>query len=227
MNISGPTKRTPKKSLNPVFVDTARKALVGICGFIILFSSLALSAMAETEAEKILPPELNQIEDQLKDSISEPGLRTCHDLLGNYYDIATLKFLLFVDENFKNKSSNSSLLNIAIARFSQYKRDLKQKFAQLQPQYSFFGSVEEYETNVRSYYACGDMTDAYIAFAKQRLIDEVKSKSAQKKTSILLEKYKVIAGQLRSLNLKVAKMYGMFLTFKNKLPCYATQCITQ
>jgi hypothetical protein len=60
------------------------------------------------------------------------------------------------------------------------------------------------------------------------MVNHIKTTSSEKKATIMVEKYKSINDQLRSLNFNMAQMYSYFATFKNKLPGYlGNQCITR
>ena len=55
-------------------------------------------------------------------------------------------------------------------------------------------------------------------------MEHIRNTSAQKKTTVMIEKYKAINNKLRDLNLAIAQMYGFFGTFKEKLPSFTQYC---
>lgn len=138
-------------------------------------------------------------------------------------------FLSFLDQTFKNKSSNTSLTNIAIQRYAEYKRAIKAIFAQLGPQ-AYALVVNDANKNITSvseieaYKSCQTITEQYIEKGKQQMMERIKTSATQKSATIMLEKYKAINMKLRDLNLQIAKMYAMFMSFANKLPGFLGKC---
>lgn len=165
-----------------------------------------------------LPPEIGQ----------DP-IASCGENLSAAYDIELAEFLEFLEANFQNKSSNSSLVNTAITRFSEYKKTLNSLFGKLHPSTALSG-VEGLTANTTAneliaYDNCLELKEFYLDAAKQKMIDHIKTNTAQKKAAIFVEKYQAINSRLRDLNLAIAKMYGFFMTFKEKLPFFIEQCI--
>lgn len=197
-------------------MKTIFKKIIG--GIILL--SLSLTAYAADP----LPAELIQLKDTLKNQLSESALSLCNQKLGEIYDIATLQFLKFLEENFQNKSSTSSLVNTAIVRYGQYRDELNDTLNKLAP--TTLGYADNtYGVNLPSFTACSDMTQQYIQLAKEQMLRHIQNNNAQKRTSMLLEKYQSINSKMRDLNMAVAKLYSFFQTFKNKLPGFLSTCI--
>jgi len=184
---------------------------------ILLFSFFLLSSVASAENEA-----LEELKGQLADQISEANLVDCRNVLVPVYDIETLNFYEFLDDNFKNKSNNSSLTNIAIARFSRYKLFIEEQFAKVAPQGGAEGTQQASEFT--AFLKCSEITNTYIKFAKEKLITHIKANSYQKKSDMLLEKYKAIGERMRELNLSIAEMNAFFKTFENKLPGFLRMC---
>lgn len=159
---------------------------------------------------------------EVKKSISEASLSDCQGKLVPAYDEETKKFLTFLETNFQNKSSTTSLSNLAIAAYTEYKKTLRSFFYSLAPKSS------ETQTDVfTSYKKCSEVTETYLKLAKERMLMHIRNNSAQKKTTVLLEKFQAIGERLRTLNYAVAEFYSLFLTFKNKLPGFLKECVTQ
>lgn len=199
------------------------KKIAGVLVFIVLFSINNLMVFAEGNN-----PELEKIKEELTDRISKHPFSQCRQALVPLFDIELKEFFEFLETNFQNKGSNSSLTNIAIARFRDYKRNLNDYFAQLNPSYdSELGqnSPESYAAASANYSVCDSVKDEYYDMAKKMLIDHVKTTSAEKKAGVLLDKYQAINSRLRDLNMEISQLYGYFMAFKAKLPGFLQQCI--
>lgn len=191
----------------------------------VLAAFVAFSGGFVAVAAELLPPELESRREELREAVVEADLIQCPVVLEELYEIETREFLQFLDNNFKNKSSTTSLSNIAIARYRLYKETLQGYYGQLTPDASTFGDIQEYEVALESYGTCGALTDSYIRLAKAQMIRHIKNNSVQKKTSILLEKFQAINEKLRDLNSAVAELYSFFAAFKNKLPGFLRNCL--
>lgn len=167
--------------------------------------------------------EVENLRQQYKEQLAKDPLSVCQQNIVPAFDLEQIEFFKFLEINFQNKSSDSSLINIAISRYAEHKRNLKDLLAILQP-----GGTETtalYENEVAAYSDCQKTMDEYISLAKEKMIEHVRKNSAQKKTALMVEKYQAINDQLRELNLQIAKMYGLFMTFKEKLPGFLQECI--
>lgn len=170
---------------------------------------------------KVSEQDLAQTRALLKEKISSEAIKNCSVNLSSAYDLELFDFLQFLETNFQNKSANSSLTNIAIARYSDYKRTLNSLFQELRPDNINGTSVGE----TTAYIDCISITDAYVKVGKDKLIEQVKKTAGQKQATVILEKYQAINSKLRDLNLAVAQMYGYFMSFKEKLPGFLKECI--
>lgn len=167
--------------------------------------------------------EVENLRQQYKEQLAKDPLGVCQQNIDPAFKLEQAEFLNFLNLNFQNKSSDSSLINIAISRYAEHKRNLKDLLAILQP-----GGTETtvlYQDEVAAYSDCQKIMDAYIDTAKEEMIKHVRKNAAQKKTALMVEKYQAINDQLRELNVQIAKMYGLFMTFKEKLPGFLQECI--
>lgn len=176
-------------------------------------------------AEKLLSSELESRREVLKEALPGADLVGCDVLLKELYDIETMEFLGFLDVHFKNKSSTSSLTNTAIARYLQYKKTISDHFDQFSPDVSTVKDVRAYDLALTSYEACSALTDSYVRLAKEQMIRHIKNNNVQKKTTVMLEKFKSVNEKLRDLNSAIAELYSFFATFKNKLPGFLRKCV--
>lgn len=160
----------------------------------------------------------------------------CATTLPPKYQKELQNFLIFLDETFKNKSSNTSLTNIAIQRYAQYKQAIRGIWANLGP--AAYALVDgpagidvdapkaiDSTAELAAYKKCQEITEEYIVQGKDQMMERIKSSSAQKSATVMLEKYKAINMKLRELNLQIAKMYGMFMTFANKFQGFLPKCV--
>lgn len=194
---------------------------------IIITLGLILVLGIQVSAAELLPTELQKLKDDYKSKIEKSAFRDCKETLVPLYDLEVLEFLKFLEVNFQNKSANSTLVNIAIARFSEFKNEIRDSFAKLQPKPTEYNDRRTYDLAFTAYFECGKITDSYVKLAKEMMIKHVKTNTTQKRTTMLLEKYQGISSKLRDMNSSLAQMNGFFLTFKNKLPGFLQKCVTK
>lgn len=160
-----------------------------------------------------------------KQKILEDPLSECYKNLVPAFDLELMDFLKFLETNFQNKSSNNSLANTAIARYNEYKNDIEDLFSGLYPKSLTENQPALATDEITAFNNCLKIKDEYIVQAKNKMIDHIKNTNAQKRTTVMLEKYQAINDQLRNLNLQISKLYGLFMAFKNKLPGFLQECI--
>jgi hypothetical protein len=159
-------------------------------------------------------------------AVKESPRSMCYETLTISYDLELAYFFLFLEGHFLNKSANTSLTNIAISRFLEYKTRVESLYT-LAIDYKVGtaiaprGIIEE----AAPLLACIQLRDEYIEMGKQKMIEHIQNNQAQKRSMMIVEKYKSINSGLRDMNLEVAKIYGAFMTFNAKLPWFSKQCI--
>lgn len=200
-----------------LFKTSLKKAIAGLILLVVLFPNSVFAAFPEDE--------IAALKEQLAGQIAELDLGVCRDTLVPLYDLETLDFLKFLEENFQNKSSNSSLADLAIARYGHYKRSIREHFDQLDANFDLTDAPEQV-SQLQSYEACSVLTQSYLDLAKEQMVQHIKNTAASKRATIFSEKYRAINDRLKELHLEVAKMYGMLATFKQKLPGFVRQCLT-
>lgn len=184
---------------------------------VVLILALCLNSFAFAESN--VPSEVNEHAEFLKASLKDSDIAECGERLGQIFDIKTVEFFKFIEDHFKSKSNNSDLINVAVAKFGKYKKDLDATFDELKPQ------SEKIDAALSSYFKCEEIKDVYVKLAKEHMLRTIKTNNVQKKTTMLTEKYKSISGKLRKMNLALAQLKGNFKTFDNKLPGYLSQCV--
>lgn len=201
------------------FSQKAMRLLFSSILIISLFSQ-GLAAYAGTE----IPPELTAMKEDLLKKLPDTTLALCKDGLVPVYDVEIITFMKWIEGHFQNKSSTSSLVNTAIVRYSEFKKSLKSIFAEVSPQYSADQGVQVFDKQFEGYALCAAITESYLELAKEHLKQHIRDNVAKKKTMMFLEKYQKINEKLRDLNIKVAEMYSLFVTFTNKLPFFVKNC---
>ncbi|MBD3330143.1 hypothetical protein GF354_01275 [Candidatus Peregrinibacteria bacterium] len=191
-----------------------------IIAFIIAFS-ICMPVFAQD-----MDAVLEDFKENLEPLISQRDVSYCEQTMTPLFDGETLAFLQFLETHFQNKSSNSSLTNIALARFKDYKASIRSYIQEAVPNASGTDDVTLSLDEFYSYSKCMELADSYIALAKEKMISHIQNTNYQKKTTAIVEKYQSINDGLRDLNFKMAELYAYFVTFKNKLPFFVTNCIT-
>lgn len=192
-----------------------KKIILSLLIWILAFSGVSAAATPEEQ--------IATLKQGLALQVANLPLEDCRNTLVPIYDLELIELLRFLEIHFQNKSATSSLSNTAIARYSEFKQNIQFHFNQLTP------GLEQAAANQNEFVAyekCSKITDTYLDMGKRSLIDHIKTNSAQKQATLMLEKYKSINNQLRELNLRVSKMYGYFMSFQAKLPGFLQQCIT-
>lgn len=189
----------------------------------LLFSSLIIICLLSQSfvvyAKTEIPQALKDMKEQSLKALPTDSLLLCKERLVPVYDVELITFMKWIEGHFQNKSSTSSLVNTAIARYAEFKKSLRSTFAGVSPLYSG-EDVQVFDAQFSSYELCSSVTDSYLELAKEHMKQHIRDNVAKKKTIMLLEKYEKINEKLRDLNIKVAELYSLFVTFKNKLPFF-------
>lgn len=196
------------------------KSLLNKITVLVLVFAFSVPAYALTPKEQI-----DSLKDSLAAEIAGSPAALCQDTLIPVMDLELLNFLQFMEQNFQNKSSTSSLSNIAIARFSEYRMAINEHFAKVGVEEAI-ANVDTREDQLVAYNNCEKLKNSYIDAGKKSLIEYAKTNAAQKQSIVILDKYKSINDKLREMNLSIARMYSLLATFKQKIPGFVRECIT-
>ncbi len=207
--------------MNAMFRKISVRALVLVFGFFV-FTGNGNVGFAIVDNAKI-----QEMKDALDKKIGTEPIVNCKDNLFERYDIELVEFLEFIDNNFQNKSANSSLVNIAISRYAEYKITVDNIFASIVPGSNAGDLTPLNKDELQAYSDCSKIKESYLELGKKQMIEHIKNTTAQKRATILSEKYKAINDRLRDLNFSIARMYGYFKTFGEKLPFFVANCITK
>ncbi len=152
----------------------------------------------------------------------EQALGACQLAMGNFkqhdggfVDIQLTSFRSFLATNFQNKSSTSSLLETAFARYREFRSALYTKYNSYMPQQGASQLTEGLGSNA-CFTAVQDALDAAQNELQQRAVQT----STVKKTTALISKYQQINAKLATLNRTFITMKTYLDTFAAKLPCY-------
>lgn len=127
----------------------------------------------------------------------------------------------YMTAHFQNNASTSRLLPDAIKRFKLYNTALLNILARLDTivtgdQATQIGAIRT---------SCRKFVHDHLFATKEIFKMHVLANAQGKRATRLVDTYKEINDKLEKLNLQIAQMYGYFLTFSKKLPCYASECV--
>ncbi len=127
----------------------------------------------------------------------------------------------FLEKNFQNKSSTSSLLPLALGKYREVRRELYNNYAEYYPNQGAVQSVVGLEPA-----GCLKIIEDTLADARILLRRHAVKTSGVKKSTALIEKYKAVNDMLGTLHQQFVLLKGYIDTFANKLPCYVKdQCL--
>lgn len=162
--------------------------------------------------------------------IIEKEQKKCVDYMKNYFEVSPglnkpsqqQDFTEFMNTHFKSKKPTSELLPVAFQRMRLYQEDAYAHLREfgIEARRASLAVANEDGT-------CRQYVDSHLAMVKSLFYNHVLGNAYAKKSTRLLDKYKEINTQLERLNMDVAQMYANFSIFAQKLPCYATQCVSK
>jgi hypothetical protein len=133
-------------------------------------------------------------------------------------DVQMYNYITWLDTHFENKSSSSSLLDGAIARYKELQTVLYDELRNHFPHANAVLFAESVEPN-----ECFKLVDDTLNTARKLLSNKAKSTSAVKKTTALIDKYQEINNKLDILNTTYLQMKGYLDTTADKIPCYINE----
>ncbi len=208
-----------------------KQVFVQLLLFILIASFLSLN-LNQAYAQDIVdedPEWFEYLEPQRRDAIKQviaSPLSQCDRTLTIAFDLELGAFFFFLEENFLNESATSSLTNIAISRYAEFKTRIEHIYnnmmsaPEITPGDVLIG-IEE----AGKLAACATLKNEYINIGKERMVEYIKNNQAQKRTMIIVEKYKAINSRLSDMNIMVARMYGSLMEFKNRLAFFSRECV--
>lgn len=125
----------------------------------------------------------------------------------------------YLQEHFKSKKTNSSLLDLALERFDVYKRDLYGKYDEYIPEPGF----ELFGTSAQSL-KCSQLVREEIDLMEKQVRSFFEQSSNVKTTSALMEKLKEINKKMDEMLKSIMQMYAKWLNLKGRVPCFIKNC---
>lgn len=139
----------------------------------------------------------------------------CQYEMSLFLDAEIKSFRKFVDGHFENKSSTASLMDIAFAKYEEFKNKVYAKYYTYNPQAG---------TNIQTEYlkepACLAQVKEALNTAQQFILRKASTTSAVKQSTALINKYKQINDKLALMNKSFLDFKSYMDTFSMKVPCY-------
>ncbi len=124
-------------------------------------------------------------------------------------------FRAFLEKNFQNKSSTGSLLDNAIEKYREIRKEMMDEYAKYYPNVSSSLLVTLQQPGI-----CLQIIQETLGDARVLLKIHASHTSGVKKSAALLEKYQSINNQLSNMAREFMTMKSLLDTFSQKLPCY-------
>lgn len=161
-----------------------------------------------------------------KEEVSKITNIECQTKLAEFADPEFDKYKKFMEDNFQNKSTTSSLMDLAIQRYDKFKTDIRSQLElmigrQLNVAQAS-GSSDA--TQLNGLDNCEKQANDYINNAAKLLQMRAVTTSGIKKASIFVEKYQQVNGKLRDMEQDIMRMVTNISSFQQKLPCYLKTC---
>lgn len=144
----------------------------------------------------------------------------CQDRVVQFMEEKRAEFGAFMNIHFRSAKPTSELITDAVARFGQYRKEIRAYARSFVPDDKRFGTGAVAENT-----SCNAAIEDDFARVKELIRNHITESAYAKKSTRLLDKYKSINDQLQRLNFTIAQTYGYFGALSQKLPCYATQCV--
>jgi len=139
----------------------------------------------------------------------------CEPAMKSFADKERLDFMNFLEQNFQNKSSSGSLLELALNKYRDLRTRLYTAYSQYYPNNGSLIFSAGLEPN-----KCEQIIVQTLNDAKLLLKLHAVRTSGVKKTTALLEKYQQINSELANLFQQFVYMKAYLDTFVVKMPCY-------
>ncbi|MBI2638249.1 hypothetical protein HYW83_01525 [Candidatus Peregrinibacteria bacterium] len=143
----------------------------------------------------------------------------CAAQIENYMIIRKIEFGQFMNEHFQSVKPTSELIPAAIEKYREYRADVLNKIENFVPKGGKLATSANAERA-----GCKKAVKEDFRFMSDLIRQHIIENAYAKKSTRLIDKYKVINGKLEKLNFTIAQTYGYFAALAQKLPCYAKQC---
>lgn len=136
-----------------------------------------------------------------------------------------IEFGQAINQHFRSDKPTSELIPAAIEMYRQYRVDVREKMQKLSGQTAT--SKKTFESATSEKPACEKAVEEDFAIMKDLLRQHISTNAYVKKSTRLIDQYKILNSKLRELNFTIAQTYGYFAALSQKLPCYAIKCVKQ
>lgn len=149
--------------------------------------------------------------------------KKCVNELKNFMADKQVEFGEFINQHFRSGKPTSELLPTAIEKYRQYRAEARSEAQKLMNE-SATGKRTA-QAAIKEAPACAKAVEEDFMIMKELLKQHIASNAYAKKSTKLLDRYKLLNSKLGDLNFTIAQTYGYFAALSQKLPCYATKCV--
>lgn len=189
--------------------------ILAILGVLTLEGRLLLTQAQDAPAGDAAAAEGETAKTPEKDAGGE-----CSAQIDNYMIVRKIEFGQFMNDHFQANKPTSELIPAAIEKYREYRADVLNKIDTFIPKGGKLATSANAERE-----GCKKAVAEDFRFMSDLIRQHIIENAYAKKSTRLLDKYKVINGKLEKLNFTIAQTYGYFAALAQKLPCYAKQCI--
>lgn len=144
----------------------------------------------------------------------------CVEKMKPFMESKSSELRTYFKEHFQNKTTNSSLLDLALKRFDKYKKNLNTEMIKYSPQ----AGLGLYSESLQNF-ACTKKVNDEIEMMEKLLRSYFEQTAQVKKTSALMNKLKEINKKMDAMLKAVMEMYGKWTSLKGRIPCFIKKCI--
>lgn len=144
----------------------------------------------------------------------------CTEEMKPFIEDKNAEFMAYLNEHFKSKNTNTSLLDLALKRLELYKRELREKYESYAPQQGLGIYLETEET-----INCLMQVNNEILLMEELLKTYYQQTSNIKTTTAFMTKLQEINKKLDQLVLNVTQMLGKWNSLKDRVPCFIKKCL--
>lgn len=159
------------------------------------------------------------------DANEEEAEKKCANEIKAFAAEKQIEFGEAINQHFRSDKLTSELIPAAIEMYRKYRADVRAKMQELSGQTAT--SKKTFESATAEKPACEKAVEEDFAIMRDLLRQHISTNAYAKKSTRLIDQYKILNSKLRELNFTIAQTYGYFAALSQKLPCYATQCVKQ
>ncbi|MBI4994292.1 hypothetical protein HZC21_01450 [Candidatus Peregrinibacteria bacterium] len=210
----------------------SKKILKWINGFLIfaIIFSLAVEAVLVTRiittpqaaAQEETPAAPAEEEVPAEDANAIEAEKKCANEIKAFMAGKQIEFGEAINQHFRSGKPTSELIPAAIELYRQYRAQAREKAKVLMNQ-SATGK-KTFTSATAEKPACEKAVEEDFAIMKDLLRQHISQNAYAKKSTRLLDQYKILNSKLGELNFTIAQTYGYFAALSQKLSCYATKC---